>query len=134
MLVQTQSTASFSSGMPLAVTPQSFFEAYCWVIFTRVMGESRLVEAWPELAEVYHNFDPFKIDKDVAAQAEEWVDSEATLGPSQCALMIQLFGWEQFSRQFIKTSEPKNTLALLRGMDWMSIQQLGRLLDMEWAD
>lgn len=134
MLVQTQTTDTFSSNMPSVLTAQAFYETYCWVIFTRAIGESRLMEAWPDLAQVYRNFDPLKVNKETAIQAEEWVDAATASGPSQCALMIQLLGWEQFHCEFIKTTDPKKSLALLRGMDWMSTQQLGRLLDMEWAD
>jgi hypothetical protein len=134
MLLHTQPAPNFSSGTPLGLTPQTFYEAYCWVVFSRAMGESRLSEAWPDLVQVYREFDPSVIHQDIAQEAEEWVDADAALGPSQCALMIQLLGWEQFSRQFIKTSDPKQTLATLRGLDWMSVHQLGRLLDLEWAE
>jgi hypothetical protein len=134
MLIQTQPTANFSSSPSSTLSAQSFYEAYCWVVFTRAVGESRLADAWQDLAQVYNNFDPLKVNKETAIMAEEWLDSETTLGPSQCALMIQLLGWERFYHEFIKTTDPKKSLALLRGMDWMSIQQLGRLLDMEWAD
>ena len=134
MLIQTQTTADFSSNTSAALTAQSFYEAYCWVVFTRAVGESTLVESWQDLAQVYSDFDPLKVNKETAIKAEEWLDSATTLGPSQCALMIQLLGWDRFYHEFIKTMDPKKSLALLRGMDWMSIQQLGRLLDMEWAD
>jgi hypothetical protein len=134
MLIQTQPTANFSSSMSSPLTAQSFYEAYCWVVFTRAVGESRLVDAWQDLAQIYSDFDPLKVNKDTAIRAEEWLDSITTLGPSQCALMIQLLGWDRFYHEFIKTTDPKKSLALLRGMDWMSIQQLGRLLDLEWAD
>jgi hypothetical protein len=134
MLIHTQPAPDFSSGMPLGITPQSFYEAYCWVVFSRAIGESKLVEVWPELVQIYAGFDPSVINQDIAYDAEEWLDPDAALGPNQCALMIQLLGWDQFCRQFIKTSDPKQTLTALRGLDWMSVQQLGRLLDMEWAD
>ncbi len=134
MLIQTQTTTNFSSSMPSALTAQSFYEVYCWVTFTRAIGESRLIEAWPDLAQVYCDFDPLKVSKETAIRAEEWVDAATALAPSQCALMIQLLGWDQFYGEFIKTTDPRKSLSLLRGMDWMSIQQLGRLLDMEWAD
>jgi hypothetical protein len=134
MLIQTQPAADFTSGMSLELTPQSFFEAYCWVVFSRAIGESKLVEVWPDLIQAYGGFDPYAVDQYTAPDVEEWISSEAALGPSQCALMIQLFGWEQFKQQFIKTSNPKQSLEALRGLDWMSVQQLGRLLDMDWAD
>jgi hypothetical protein len=134
MLIQTKSTVNFTSGMSLELTPQTFFEAYCWVVFSHAMGESKLVEAWPDLIQTYGGFDPYEVDQYTAPQAHEWVSSEAALGPSQCALMIQLFGWEQFKKQFISTGDPQKSLAALRGLDWMSVQQLGRLLDMDWAD
>lgn len=134
MLIQTQTTTNFSSSVPAVLTAKSFYEVYCWVIFTRAIGESKLIEAWPDLAQVYCDFDPLKVNKETAIRAEEWVDASTALAPSQCALMIQLLGWDQFYGEFIKTTDPKKSLALLRGMDWMSIQQLGRLLDMEWAD
>jgi hypothetical protein len=134
MLIHTQPVTDFSSGMPLGITSQSFYEAYCWVVFSHAIGESKLVEVWPDLVQVYAGFDPSVVNQDVAYDAEEWLAPEATLGPSQCALMIQLLGWEQFCQQFVKTNDPKQTLTALRGLDWMSVQQLGRLLDMEWAD
>jgi hypothetical protein len=134
MLIQTQPIADFSSGMSLELTPQSFFEAYCWVVFSRAIGESKLVEAWPDLIQVYVAFDPYAVDQYTAPQAHEWVTSAATLGPSQCALMIQLFGWEQFKQQFISTGDPQKSLTALCGLDSISVQQLGRLLDMDWAD
>jgi hypothetical protein len=134
MLIQTQPATDFTSGMSLELTPQTFFEAYCWVVFSRAIGESKLVEAWPDLIQAYGGFDPYAVDQYTAPQAHEWVTSEATLGPSQCALMIQLFGWEQFKQQFISTGDPQKSLAALCGLDWMGVQQLGRLLDMDWAD
>lgn len=134
MLIHTQPVTDFSSGMPLAMTSQSFYEAYCWVVFSHAIGESKLVEVWPDLIQIYAGFDPSGISPDIADAAEEWLDYDAALGPSQCAFMIQLLGWEQFCQQFVKTNDPKRTLAALRGLDWMSVQQLGRLLDMEWAD
>jgi hypothetical protein len=134
MLVQTQSAVYHPSGMYAALTPQSFYEAYCWVVYSSAIGESSLIAIWPDLARIYQNFDPYTVDRDIATELEEWVDPETSLGPSQCALMIQLFGWEQFSQQFIKTSDPKQTLATLRGLNYMNVQQLGRLLNMEWAD
>jgi hypothetical protein len=134
MLIQTKPAADFTSGMSLELTPQSFFEAYCWVVFSRAIGESKLVEVWPDLIQAYVGFDPYAVDQYTTPEVSEWLSSDAALGPSQCALMIQLFGWEQFKQQFIKTSDPKQSLQSLRGLDWMSVQQLGRLLDMEWAD
>ncbi len=134
MLIQTQPAADFTSSMSSELTPQTFFEAYCWVVFSRAIGESKLIEAWPDLIKVYGDFDPYGVDLYTAPNAQEWVPSEATLGPSQCALMIQLFGWDQFKQQLISTSDPQKSLAMLRGLDWMSVQQLGRLLDMEWVD
>jgi len=134
MLIQTEPAPDFTSGMSLTLTPQTFFEAYCWVVFSRVIGESKLVEVWPDLIQAYDGFDPYAVDQYTVPQAQEWVPSEAALGPSQCALMIQLFGWDQFKQQFIKTSDPQKSLATLRGLDWMSVQQLGRLLDMDWAN
>ena len=133
MLIQTQPAVDFTS-MSSELTPQTFFETYCWVVFSRAIGESKLIEAWPDLSKVYGDFDPYGVDLYTAPNAQEWVPSEATLGPSQCALMIQLFGWNQFKQQFISTSDPQKSLATLRGLDWMSVQQLGRLLDMEWVD
>jgi hypothetical protein len=132
MLIQTQPPTNFSPSLSSALTAQSFYEAYCWVVFTRAVGESSMVNAWQNLAHVYSDFDPLKINKETAIKAEEWLDSETTLGPSQCALMIQLLGWDWFCQEFVKTADPKKSLALLHGMDWMSIQQLGRLLDMEF--
>ena len=134
MLIQTQPAADFTSSMSSELTPQTFFEAYCWVVFSRAIGESTLVEAWPDLVQAYGGFDPHTVDQNTAPQAHEWIPSEAALGPSQCALMIQLFGWDQFKQQFISTNDPQMSLATLRGLDWMGVQQLGRLLDMEWAD
>jgi hypothetical protein len=134
MLTQTQPAPDFTSGMSLELTPQSFFEAYCWVVFSRAIGESKLVEIWPILIQAYGSFNPYAVDQYTAPQAHEWIPSEVALGPSQCALMIQLFGWEQFKQQMISTSEPQKSLAMLRGLDWMSVQQLGRILNMEWAD
>ncbi|MGA7954410.1 MAG: hypothetical protein WCA07_12915 [Gloeobacterales cyanobacterium] len=131
MLIQTQPTTNFSSSMSSALTAQSFYEAYCWVVFTRAVGESRMADAWRDLARVYSDFDPLKVNKETVIKAEEWLDSETTLGPSQCALMIQLLGWDRFCHEFVKTTAPKKSLALLRGMDWISIQQLGRLLDLD---
>ena len=134
MLIQTQPVSDFTSGMSWELTPQTFFEAYCWVVFSRAIGESKLVEAWPDLIQVYHGFDPYAVDQNTTPDAQEWVPSEAALGPSQCALMIQLFGWDQFKQQFISTNDSQKSLATLRGLDWMSVQQLGRLLEMEWAN
>jgi hypothetical protein len=134
MLIHTQPAPNFTSGMSMVLTPQAFYEAYCWVVFSRAIGESQLVEIWPDLIETYSGFDPYTVDQYTAPAAQEWVPAEATLGPNQCALMIQLFGWEQFKRQFISTGDPQNSLAALHGLDWMSVQQLGRLLDMDWAD
>jgi hypothetical protein len=134
MLIQTKPAADFTSGLSLELTPQSFFEAYCWVVFSRAIGESKLVEVWPDLIQAYVGFDPYAVDQYTTPEVGEWISSDAALGPSQCALMIQLFGWEQFKQQFIKTSDPKQSLQALRGLDWMSVQQLGRLLDMDWAD
>jgi hypothetical protein len=104
------------------------------VVYSYAIGESNLMVIWPSLARIYQNFDPYTVNKDIATELEEWVNPEIVLGPSQCALMIQLFGWEQFCQQFIKTSDPKLTLAKLRGLNSMNIQQLGHLLNMKWAD
>jgi hypothetical protein len=134
MFVQTSSSLNFSSAMSSPLTPQKFYEAYCWAVYSRALGESRMIDLWPDLARIYQNFDPYTVNRSTASELEEWLDPETTLGPSQCALMIQLFGWEQFCQQFIKTADSKQTLATLRGMDWTSVQQLGRLLDMAWAD
>jgi hypothetical protein len=134
MLIQTQPASDFTSGISLKLTPQTFFEAYCWVAFSRAIGESNLIEVWPDLSLAYSGFNPYAVDQYTAPQAQQWVPSEAALGPSQCALMIQLFGWEQFKQQFISTSDPQKSLARLGGLDWLSVQQLGRLLNMEWAD
>jgi hypothetical protein len=134
MFVQTSSSLNFSSAMSSSLTPQKFYEAYCWTVYSRALGESRLIDLWPDLARIYQNFDPYTVDRGTAAELEEWLEPETALGPSQCALMIQLFGWEQFCQQFIKTADPKQTLATLRGLDWMSVQRLGHLLDMAWAD
>ena len=134
MLVQTQPAVNYACSMTSALTPQSFYEAYCWVVYSCANGESNLIAIWPDLARIYQNFDPYTVDRDMATKLEERVDPEIALGPSQCALMIQLFGWEQFCQQFIKTSDPKLTLAKLRGLNSMNIQQLGHLLNMKWAD
>ncbi|MGA7952615.1 MAG: hypothetical protein WCA07_03745 [Gloeobacterales cyanobacterium] len=134
MLIQTQPASDFTSGMSLKLTPQTFFEAYCWVAFSRAIGESKLIEIWPDLIKVYVDFNPYGVDQYTAPNAQEWMPSEVALGPSQCALMIQLFGWKQFKQQFISTSDPQQSLVTLRGLDWLSVQQLGRLLDMEWAN
>jgi hypothetical protein len=134
VLIQTQPAVNHSSGMSSALTPQSFYEAYCWVVYSSAIGESSLIALWPELARIYQDFDPYTVNRDIATELEEWLDPEISLGPSQCALMIQLFGWEQFCQQFIKTSDPMLTLATLRGLNWMNVQQLGHLLSMEWAD
>jgi hypothetical protein len=134
MLVQTQPPVNRLSDMSAALTPQSFYEAYCWVVYSCAIGESNLMAIWPDLARIYQEFDPYAVDRDLAAELEEWVDPEVALGPSQCALMIQLFGWEQFCQQFIKTSNPKLSLANLRDLNWMNVQHLGRLLNMAWAD
>ena len=134
MLIQTQPSVNFASSMPSALTPQSFYEAYCWVVYSCAIGESNLIAIWPALARIYQNFDPYTVDQDITTELEEWVDPKIVLGPSQCALMIQLFGWEQFYQQFIKTSDPKRTLATLRGLNWMNVQRLGHLLNMEWAN
>ncbi|MGA7954827.1 MAG: hypothetical protein WCA07_15035 [Gloeobacterales cyanobacterium] len=134
MLIQTQPVPDFTSGISLELTPQTFFEAYCWVAFSCAMGESQLIEVWPDLFQAYGGFDPYTVDQYTAPQAQEWIPSEVALGPSQCALMIQLFGWDQFKQQFISTSDPQKSLATLRSLDWMNVQRLGRLLNMEWAD
>ncbi|MGA7952319.1 MAG: hypothetical protein WCA07_02250 [Gloeobacterales cyanobacterium] len=134
MLIQTQAAVDYASSLSSALTPRSFYEAYCWVVYSCAIGESKLMAIWPDLARIYQNFDPYTVNKDIATELEEWVDPKIALGPSQCALMIQLFGWEQFYQQFIKTSDPKRTLATLRGLDWLNVQRLGHLLNMEWAN
>lgn len=133
MLVQTQPTANFSSVISSALTPQAFYEAYCWVVFSRAIGEIELLAIWPCLAEIYAGFDPYTVGQNTVMAAQEWLDSETLLGPSQTALMIQLLGWENFQQQFIH-SNPQQSLYTLRGLDGMGVHQLGRLLNMEWAD
>jgi hypothetical protein len=132
MLIQTQPVVDFSSAISIELTPQTFFEAYCWVVFSREIGESKLVRIWPDLIQTYGGFDPYAVDQ-YTVPAHKWLPAEAALGPSQCALMIQLFGWEQFKQQFISTSNPQKSLTTLRGLDWMSVHQLGRLLELAWA-
>jgi hypothetical protein len=134
MLVQTQPTANFSSVISSALTPQAFYEAYCWVVFSRAIGESRLLAVWPCLAEIYAGFDPYTVGQNTVMAAQEWLDSETLLGPSQAALMIQLLGWENFQQQFIHSISPQQSLSTLRGLAWMGAHQLGHLLNMGWAD
>jgi signal transduction histidine kinase len=83
MLSQTQSAPDFTSGMFLKLTPQTFFQAYYWVVFSRVIGESELVEAWPDLVQAYGGLDPYAAEQFTAPNAHGCVPFEAALAPSQ---------------------------------------------------
>jgi len=84
MLSQTQPAPDFTSGMCLKLTPQTFFQAYYWVVFNRVIGESELVEAWPDLVQAYGGLDPYAAAQFTAPNAHGCVPFEAALAPSQC--------------------------------------------------